>query len=389
MAAGTRIDLPSSGKVMNLSPALCISALFAASIVPVSAQVSGTSPAPAKQKLAEDEFKNIQVLKGVPADQLIPTMQFIGASLGVECDFCHVERAFEKDDKKPKQIARKMMQMMFAINKDNFDGQRQVTCYSCHRGSMKPVSTPIIAVDGAKPPGGVDMQVASADSSLPAADTIIQKYIRALGGADELEKISSRVQKGKVTGFGEQPAAIEIYTQKPGKRVSIVHMPSGDSVTAYNGTQGWTGTTGRPSRAMSLADMNAAAMDADLQFATNISRRFTDLKVAREETVAEHPAYVVVGTREGYPPVEMYFDEESGLLVRILRFTETVLGRNPTQIDYADYRQAEEIKTPFRWSISRPSGGFTIQVEQVQQNVPIDQQKFVKPPDPPPAPKQG
>src|SRR5690242_17142774 len=91
---------------------------------------SGAAP-----KKAEEQFKNIQVLKGIPADQVFPTMQFIAASLGVECEFCHVKNAFEKDDKKPKQTARKMMETMFAINKDNFSGNREVTCYSCHRGS--------------------------------------------------------------------------------------------------------------------------------------------------------------------------------------------------------------------------------------------------------------
>jgi len=82
------------------------------------------------QRKAEEQFKNIQVLKGIPADQLFPTMQFISASLGVECEFCHVQNAFEKDDKKSKQTARKMMEMMFAINKDNFAGNRAVTCNS-------------------------------------------------------------------------------------------------------------------------------------------------------------------------------------------------------------------------------------------------------------------
>ena len=114
--------------------------------------VSGqTSPAPAtsKVKTTEEAYKNIQTLKGIPADQLIPAMQFITYSLGVECSFCHVEGAFEKDDKKPKEAARKMMQMMFAINQQNFDGKREVTCYSCHRGSAHPVATPIIADAGA------------------------------------------------------------------------------------------------------------------------------------------------------------------------------------------------------------------------------------------------
>ena len=103
-------------------------------------------------KKAEEQFKNIQVLKGIPADQLIPSMQFITASLGVECDFCHVQGAFEKDDKKPKQTARKMMEMMFAINKDNFEGNREVTCNSCHRGSPKPQAIPAVMAEETKEP---------------------------------------------------------------------------------------------------------------------------------------------------------------------------------------------------------------------------------------------
>src|SRR5215472_373322 len=101
-------------------------------------------------KTAEQQYKNIQVLKGASADQVIPTMQFITASLGVECDFCHVQGAFEKDDKKTKQTARKMMEMMFALNKDNFEGHREVTCYSCHRGNPKPLAIPVVMAEELK-----------------------------------------------------------------------------------------------------------------------------------------------------------------------------------------------------------------------------------------------
>src|SRR5713226_4737352 len=116
--------------------------------VPARGQTDPAKPATFKVKMAEEAYKNVQSLKGIPADQLIPSMQFITYSLGVECSFCHVEGAFEKDDKKPKQIARKMMQMMAAINRDNFDSKQVVTCNSCHRGAPHPVATPIIAEGG-------------------------------------------------------------------------------------------------------------------------------------------------------------------------------------------------------------------------------------------------
>ena len=78
-----------------------------------------------------------------------------------------------------------------------------------------------------------------------------------------------------------------------------------------------------------------------------------------------------------------FFDQQSGLLVRVLRFAETPLGRNPTEIDYADYRVQDGVKTPFRWTVARPNGSFIIQIAQMQQNVPIGEDKFVKPAPPP------
>ncbi len=84
--------------------------------------------------------------------------------------------------------------------------------------------------------------------------------------------------------------------------------------------------------------------------------------------------------------MRLYFGRQSALLVRPVRYVDTPLGRNPTQIDYADYRGVGAIKVPFRWTLARPGARFTIQVDQIQQNVPIDDAKFTKPPVPvPPA----
>src|SRR5438445_13028245 len=140
-------------------------------------------------KLAEEEFKNVQALKGIPAEQVIPSMQFIAASLGVECEYCHVAHANEKDDKKPKVAARKMINMMMAINKDNFEGHREVTCYSCHRGSADPVGTPIISDEEPRAAGGEGKKPDEAKTSLPDADQLIEKYLAAIGGSEALQKI--------------------------------------------------------------------------------------------------------------------------------------------------------------------------------------------------------
>ena len=332
-------------------------------------------------KKAEKQFKNIQVLKGIPADQLVPGMQFISASLGVECQFCHVEGAFEKDDKKTKQTARKMMAMMFAINKENFDGHLNVTCYSCHRGNSKPVGIPAVmgeepvpAVAEARAEGKGDGATANA----PTADQLVSKYLQALGGAAATDKITSRVMKGTIT-FGDRNIPIDIYSKDPDKRISFTHTPDGDSVTAFDGREGWLGFPGRPPREMHGSELDAVGMDADLHFASHLKGMFSEAEVHGMQKVGDHDAYLVVGQREGKPPLRLYFDEKSGLLVRLVRYGDTPFGLMPTQIDYADYREAGGVKMPFRWTLARPSGRFTIQVSEVKQNAPVDDAKFAKP----------
>lgn len=332
-------------------------------------------------KLAEEEFKNIQALKGLPAEQVIPSMQFIAASLGVACEYCHVEHANEKDDKKTKVTARKMINMMMAINKENFEGHREVTCYSCHRGSPEPVGTPIITDEEPRPAAEERKKTAEVKASLPAGEQLLDKYLTAIGGAEALQKITSRVQKGTLTAFGGQQFPMEVYSKAPEKRYSVMHLLGADSVTTFDGKQGWLGVPGRVHK-MSAAENDAARIDADLYFAAHVKTLYQKFRVDDGEKIDGHETYLVVGQNEGTPPLRLYLDKESGLLLRLIRYAETPLGRNPTQIDYADYREANGVKIPFRWTLSRPGNRFTIQVQQVQQNVPVDDAKFLPPPPP-------
>jgi len=340
-------------------------------------------------KTAENVFKNIQVLRNIPADQLIPSMQFISASLGVECDFCHVEGAFEKDDKKPKQTARKMMQMMFAINRDTFEGHRIVTCYSCHRGGIAPLPTPVIE-EGATPPMAKrgDSEADVDDARKLSADPILDKYVVALGGAEAVRNVTSRIEKGTATVGGRQIPVV-VYAKAPDKRASVMNLPNGDSITAYDGQGGWLSNPGRPVREMNRSEAEAARLDADLYLPLHLKEIFDELRVRPAERIEDRDVTLVVGVRAGQPPVKLYFDPQSGLLVRMVRYAETPLGLNPTQIDYADYREHDGVKIPFRWTIARPGGRFSIQVEQVEQNLPVDDKQFVPPPLVPPPEKSA
>lgn len=118
---------------------LFVNARWAANLMRTHA---AQNPAP-PVKTAEQRYKNIQVFKGLPASELQSAMIFIVSSLGVNCNYCHVGGgAFEKDDKKTKQVARQMIRMMRSINDTNFDGRTVVTCNTCHR-----FDTPVVHSD--------------------------------------------------------------------------------------------------------------------------------------------------------------------------------------------------------------------------------------------------
>ena len=323
---------------------------------------------------AEAAYKNIQVLKDISSDQLMPSMRFITASLGVECSYCHVPDHFEKDDKKPKEMARNMMRMMFAIDKDSFAGNREVTCYSCHRGSTKPEETPVVASDVLNAPVAEKLA-----ANLPTADELIHDYIQALGGVAPIERITSRQEKGTATAAGKS-FGVEIFTQDPDKQALIRHTPSGESAAIFDGQQGWFSFPNRPTREMHEADLEAARIDADLHFPINIKKNCPELRVEYPEKIGERAANVISCANVGKPPLKLYFDDQSKLLVRIVRYAPSPLGAVPTQIDYGDYREADGLKIPFRWTVVQPDGIATTQLEQVQQNVPIDPARFTQPP---------
>src|SRR5947209_6636228 len=115
-----------------------------------------------KPQMADDAFKNIQVLRGISVDQFLGTMGFFAASLSLNCTDCHTAEsggswARYADDTPLKNTARRMVVMVNSINKADFGGERKVTCYTCHRGSQRPEVTPSLAEQyGTPPPGDQD-----------------------------------------------------------------------------------------------------------------------------------------------------------------------------------------------------------------------------------------
>jgi hypothetical protein len=116
-----------------------------------------------------------------------------------------------------------------------------------------------------------------------------------------------------------------------------------------------------------------------LQFPLHVKQLFPELKPAAPEKIGEHDAYQLLAVGAGQPRARFYFDQESGLLVRMVRYADSPLGLNPLEVDYGDYRPVNGVQVPFRWTTSRPEGQFTIQLTDLKQNLAIDDMKFAKP----------
>jgi photosynthetic reaction center cytochrome c subunit len=357
------------------APGLLSIGLLAWIAATTAAQSPTSSPNPA-QKTAGEAYKNIQVLKDVPAEQLFPAMQFISASLGVGCEHCHVRGAFEKDDKDSKKAARKMMQMMAAINQNNFEGHLEVTCYSCHHGGAKPVSIPTVQEEDTPP------MMPAQDGpppNLPSGDSLVDKYLQALGSSSDLQRLSTRTEKGKMMVLPGREFPIEASYKGSDDYASVIHMPDGNLWSGYNAHGGWQITPGRPAHDMTDAELDAAKLDSTFYFPLHIKQIFTQFKTIESDKVAGHEVYVVLARREKKLPARLYFDKDSGLLLRLLRFDETPVGRLPVQTDFSDYRDVNGIKIPFQRITARPSRRFTVKLDQIEQNVPIDDSMFEKP----------
>ncbi len=339
-------------------------------------------------KKASEVYKNLQLLQDIPADQVHTTMRFIAGALGVGCNYCHegggAAPAWEKDTKPTKAIARQMIRMVFDINKNLFDERLHVTCVTCHRGSTE-VDNMSVVVDRTDPlEESAPASRRETDRSLPTADQVFDNFLAALGGADAIQKITSRVQKGTVTAERpDRPTSrlpVEIFTKAPDKRSFETHQRNVLTRTFVNGLAGFLIVGDREPEDLSLGEIDVAKIADTLYLARRGKQVLQELKVLREQKIGDRDVYAVFGRTEDLQRIWFYFDKESGMLLRILHYHPTGMGRIPAQIDFVDYHTVDGVKVPFRWVISQARGRrYTYDIDQVEQNVPIEDSKFEVP----------
>lgn len=403
MSLRGRTIRPGSGRAALAATGIAVVAL-------ISARLAVAQPAaPDKPLLAEQVFKNIQVLKGIPVDDFMETMGIMTAALQFDCSDCHANAGTDRvdwaADTPRKRTARRMVAMVATINKDNFGGRQMVTCWTCHRNRDRPLVTPTMEAIYTTPSLEPDDVIVS-PPGLAAPGSILDKYIEASGGAQRLAGLTSFVGKGTSVGFGGFGGGgdVEIDAKVPDQRATIILFKAetgrGDQIRSYNGRTGWVRTPLNVLGEFQLSggDLDGARFDAQLSFPGQIKQILTNLKTGPPTSIMDlpgpssqtslqqdlalgqsHECDVVQGTGPRGLLVTLYFDRQNGLLLRELRYGNSPIGRVPTQIDYGNYRDVNGIKLPFRITYAWLDGRDSIELTDIKTNVPIDEAKFGRP----------
>jgi photosynthetic reaction center cytochrome c subunit len=356
------------------------------------AAAQANQAATAKAQKAAEVFKNVttSTLKDLPVDDFLASMGVISADLGLDCADCHPAAGSDKVDwvfdTPRKKTARRMVEMVSTINRTNFGGAQFVTCYTCHHGRLRPTTT--IALDALYgPPNEEKDDIVAPGEGGPSVDQILDKYIQALGGAQRLTGIKSFIATGTSVGYEGLGGGGQflICGKAPDQRmVQIVfkdHPERGDSTRAYNGSAGWIKSPRGLLGEYELAggELDGLRLEAQLAFPGQIKQVLTNLRAGNPDSINGSDVDVVQGTGPRGVLATLYFDKQSGLLVRMVRYGRSPVGRVPVQSDYSDYRDVGGVKFPFKYTFSWLDGRDAFQLTEVKTNVPIDPAMFGKP----------
>lgn len=361
---------------------------FGAKIFAQNTRVQNSAPAGPKMEMSDKYFKNVKVLTNIPVDEFMGTMGLFSAALSYCCGDCHTGAGTDNpdwaSDKNPRKVvARRMAAMVKEINRANFGGGNQVTCWTCHRGSPAPAVTPSIDTIYGEPLSFPPDNVITAKPGEGALslDQILDKYVQALGGAAATARLTSYTAKGASHLFGEtRDDPMELYAKAPDNLATIVHQRGGDLARTYDGRDAWVML---PLTVVGKYPLTAGAkeggkLDAELAFPWRIKGFFQNWKVGIPTTIDGKGVQVIQASVPGLLAT-FYFDKTTGLMTRMVRMANSAVGRVPTQIDYSDYKPVDGVMMPFKWTYGWVSGREEYVVTSYDANATIDAAKFREP----------
>lgn len=321
---------------------------------------------------AGQKFKNIKVLTDMPADQMGKVMNLFAASLGVNCNYCHIEGDFAKDGKEEKETAREMIKMNLGLNKDYFNNRPEISCNTCHQGHTHPQTainlSPKIAEEARPKQPAVK----------PTAEQILDKYTLALGGKDAIGKITSRrIKASRVEADGKTVEPEEIL-QKGDKLSIMTTYPKAVVTEAFDGANSWKRADADPIN-LKADEIKQIKRNAQIFAADDLKTVYQKLDYRFTDKIDGREVYLLIGTLADNSRERLYFDANTGFLVRRVAQSPTVLGNFQYQIDYADYQDFGGVKLPTTIRYAVPNISWTRRISEVKNNTPVDDAKFTAP----------
>jgi hypothetical protein len=363
---------------------LFVTAAFIVALTNTRAQNPPTQAQTSTEKTVDQVHKNIQILKGLPESQLVPVMNYMAASLGVRCNYCHVNKDgnwdYASDEKAEKKSAREMMTMVVGINKNSFRGNSEVSCYTCHRGRTSVAHTLSVPLPTPEPRPSQSPAPAASPAANPTADQIIDKYYQALGGAAALDKLTSRVMKGTLVANNGNEIGYELNQSGPDSVLAILTTPAGVIERGFDGTIGWEKGP-RGVRDLNPDEANYLRRYPSLFTDLKLKGQFSRVSFGGKPKIDGREVYALRAMTTGGKRETLFFDAETGFLVRRTTSTTTPVGTIPEQVDFSDYRDVEGMKLPFTIKVSTvdPTYNVVRKISEIKLNVPIDEKRFKKP----------
>lgn len=367
----------------------CAPAIVFVCLVGTVVYAGQNAPPPAEApQLTDQAFKNIALLRGIPVDQFFDAMGMFANAMGNDCTYCHaptapLDRAQFATPTARINKAREMIAMMNAINKTYFNGQPRVTCFTCHAGNQSPRSDPNLALQYSTPVEDPNVRDFPTDPTFKA-DQVFDQYLRAVGGQERLAKITSLAGTGTYVGFDTafNAVPVEVVAKAPNQLAIVARLTRGNSIRTFDGRNGWVTGPDSPVPVMTLSggNLDRTRLEALASFPAGLRQAFSEWRAGRA-VLNDGEVKVLQASEAGQPVVNLYFDE-SGLLVRMVRWTPTPVGFVPTQVDYSDYREVSGVKMPFRRVVTQTYMQMTIELKEMRANVPVDGARFAKPTPP-------
>ena len=234
---------------------------------------------------------------------------------------------------------------------------------------------------GTDPADNVGSPVAKPDAPIPSLKDILARAEKSMGGSDAWKKSNTVMMKGLLqTEDASAFVAIEIYKKAPDKSLLKMKLPQNlEMREVCDGKSAWLEDPRSGYREFKGAELESRLRRSQFSEQSQMILLAATGKVLGAEKIGLHSVYVVEYSSQKNETTRLYFDAESGLVLRSEETAAKPDGTYTTKVDMDDYRDVDGMMVPFRMKRTEKGSVIKIRLTQVKNNLPIDDEMFIKP----------